>query len=856
MEIAGKREFFSKYDLKKARSNALKTPAAHQSEAIKHLIQWYKDCRDGYRGGILVLPTGGGKTFTAIRFLALTALSDGYKILWLAHTHHLLEQAYYGFQDHVGAIAEPKSVLNVRVVSGTIGHFHVADIQPDDDVIIATLQTITKAYSVKHPSLDSFIDSAKGKLFVVFDEAHHAPAPSYRKLLIELRDRCKQMYLLGLTATPVYTDENLQGWLNELFRQGIIYQIAAQKLMALGILARPVVEQQRTNFTPTFDLREYNKWIGTFRDLPEDIITQIAENKERNIFIAEHYAKNRNRYGKTLIFTDRWFQCEAICEHLRKRGIRVGAVYSHIDAQLNSAEERNKRKSDENAQVLDAFRRNQLDVVVNVRMLTEGTDVPDVKTCFITRQTTSSILLTQMVGRALRGPKFGGTDEAYLVFFIDNWQHLINWAEYDLETGGLDAGVEAHPPKPPLEYISIELVRKLAAQMDSGLNINPHPFLTFLPVGWYRVEYTATQKDSEEIERIRRLVMVFEHEREGYERLICELERSAKDKFYDEDVQFEGVSSIIEELRRKFFPGIQEHFGSDINQDIFSIARHIAQNNKAPQFYNFEERSKHDLDIIAEDLISKNLSRIEEDEALRLEYNRPDRYWQVLYTTFELFKSQYNGCVERILWKRRNNTYQEVTVQTASPGNEEPSDEIKRQVKERDGKCLCCGSKNSHHLEVDHIIPRYFGGTNILDNLQTLCKRCNQLKDTESINFRDCQTDLTMPPQTMPKVDAPTGDLAGSPEAWEKFIRRTINLFFRCGAVHEVKIGKKGNSFYNWHIELNAGNNPSWLEPHLKDLLRLIRETKETNGYIPPESITVSAPDHPDVIFKWHDECG
>ena len=53
------------------------------------------------------------------------------------------------------------------------------------------------------------------------------------------------------------------------------------------------------------------------------------------------------------------------------------------------------------------------------------------------RATTSRILLTQMVGRALRGPKFGGTDVAYVVSFVDNWQHLINWATYD-ELGGYD----------------------------------------------------------------------------------------------------------------------------------------------------------------------------------------------------------------------------------------------------------------------------------------------------------------------------------------------------------------------------------------------------------------------------------
>ena len=223
--MSEKREFFSEYDLNDARKAALKKPAAHQAMAIDHLIKWYKSRIDNYAGGILVLPTGGGKTFTAIRFLCLTALSDGYKVLWLAHTHHLLEQAYCSFEEHVGAIAEPKSKLDIRVVSGTIGHYHVADIEPNDDVVIATLQTVTRAYNENHFALNSFIDSAQGKLLVVFDEAHHAPAPSYRKLLTSLRDRCEDMFLLGLTATPVYSDENLQGWLNNLFRQGIIYQV-------------------------------------------------------------------------------------------------------------------------------------------------------------------------------------------------------------------------------------------------------------------------------------------------------------------------------------------------------------------------------------------------------------------------------------------------------------------------------------------------------------------------------------------------------------------------------------------------------------------------------------------------------
>jgi len=854
VQMLDDRQFYCEYDLRDARKReSPREPASHQKMAIEDLVRWYKSHPKPYAGGILVLPTGGGKTFTALRFLCQTALSDGFKVLWLAHTHHLLEQAYASFPEHIGRISEPRDTLGVRVVSGTIGHFHPAHIASQDDVVIATLQTITRAYKEKHPALNSFLDSAGSKLMVIFDEAHHAPAPSYRNLILSLRDRFQEMYLLGLTATPVYTDENLEGWLRTLFPQDILHQVATRKLMAENILAKPIIEPQETNFNPNFELREYEKWVGTFKDVPEDIIDQLAKNKNRNLFIAEHYSKNKDKYGKTLIFADRWYQCEAIAEYLSKRGISNGTIYSHTDANPGSADARNRRRSDENDIVLDAFRKNQLDVVINVRMLTEGTDIPDVKTCFITRQTTSQILLTQMVGRALRGPEFGGTSEAHLVFFTDNWEQLINWAEYDpLAEGGIDEGTPKYGERPPLSYISIELVRKLAGQMDNGLNISDRTFKSILPTGWYRVEFAAKQADSEEIEYIRRLVMVFEHERAGYQRLIDELITNPDTRLADEGIKLTDVSDRILGLSQTFFSEADQHFGSDISQDIFSLARHITQSGKEPKFFPFEERELHDLDLIVQDLLAKRLDSYQEDGAVELEFNRPDRYWQVLYINYERFKSQYNACKERILYIGRHGDHpgdQVIKMITACPPPQEPSDELKRQVKERDGCCLCCGNTNSRHLEVDHILSSYFGGTNISDNLQTLCAQCNGSKLTQRINFRDPQTDLSQPPEELPRFEPPRNKDAGDSDLWGRFIRKTINFFYKCGAVHRVIIGMRGEHFYNWDIELKAGNNPKWLEPHLEDLLGSIQVAKEAAGYSSPISITVWAPGTEKVEF-------
>ena len=425
------------------------------------------------------------------------------------------------------------------------------------------------------------------------------------------------MYLLGLTATPTYSQEAKKGWLLKIFPQGIVHQVTPQQLMAAGILAKPILEQPNTNFTPDFDEREYQKWLGTHRDVPEDIITQMALNRDRNLFIASYYAANKDRFDKTIMFADRWYQCEQISEFLRKRGIKTGTVYSHVDADPGSAAARNKRKSDENAIALQKFRDGKLDVLLNVRMLTEGTDVPDVKTVFLTRGTTSQILLTQMVGRALRGPKFGGTDEAYIVSFVDNWKHLINWAEYDQLAEGLaDESVPEYGKRPPIQLISIELVQRLSQQMDSGINMTPGPFVSLLPVGWYRVEYQAQVEGIDDLEPVRELVMVFEREQDCYQKYVEYVARTTMKAFEPEGVTLADVEENVVGWRDKFFPEREQHFGTNLLDDLFRIARHKAQNGVVPKFFEFEERDRHNLDAIAEEFVKKDLGPLATDEAL------------------------------------------------------------------------------------------------------------------------------------------------------------------------------------------------------------------------------------------------
>ena len=63
------------------------------------------------------------------------------------------------------------------------------------------------------------------------------------------------------------------------------------------------------------------------------------------------------------------------------------------------------------------------------------------------------------------------------------------------------------------------------------------------------------------------------------------------------------------------------------------------------------------------------------------------------------------------------------------------------------------------------------------------------------------------------------------------FLRRTINLFYRCAAVDVVEIGGRGEHFRHWKIRLFPGNSEKWLDPHLPDLIQRIRQAREKEGY-------------------------
>ena len=164
-------------------------PYEYQQDAWKALSRHLAESRaKGKFRGLLVMPTGSGKTFTMVLWLVREHLNKGGRVLWVAHRHDLLEQAFLTFQRTAYLAREIKSV-RIRIVSGS--HHPPTRICPEDNVVLWSIQSIRRRMDIAEQLLSD------EDVFLVIDEAHHAAANSYRSLFDALNNRTRS-YVAGL----------------------------------------------------------------------------------------------------------------------------------------------------------------------------------------------------------------------------------------------------------------------------------------------------------------------------------------------------------------------------------------------------------------------------------------------------------------------------------------------------------------------------------------------------------------------------------------------------------------------------------------------------------------------------------
>ena len=149
-----------------------------------------------------------------------------------------------------------------------------------------------------------------------------------------------------------------------------------------------------------------------------------VENQENNKNISEEF-------GQTIIFVSNRKQALRLEKRFQDKGIRCGLGIS-VDTDLfegfsdDKKREISKQKSKQVEKDFNDYKSGNLKLIVSVDKLREGIDIPKTQTVFIAdnflndcniSKPEDEIKYTQMVGRALRGVKQGGTSSAFIVSF-------------------------------------------------------------------------------------------------------------------------------------------------------------------------------------------------------------------------------------------------------------------------------------------------------------------------------------------------------------------------------------------------------------------------------------------------------
>lgn len=541
----------------------------HQEQALSTLN---KRMHERF-SGLVSIPTGGGKTVVAVHWLLTHGLNRKRKVLWLAHRHDLLEQAYRSIETlATDKLIKQRRSFNCRLISGHAEHDSITQIKSTDDIIIATSMSLAN-------TVDLFINQwleEDAEVLVIVDEAHHATAKTYQTILKGLRLHAKPK-TLGLTATPFRTVEEEKGLLKQCFRDDLIYKIDLRTLIARGILADPYFKEVQTDVGKSIDLTSLEQeQINQFDRLPDRVATHLIEQKKRNETIVNEYYTNRVRYGKTIVFAINRKHAVLLSVMFRAKGVRA-------DYLISQDKETNERRD----QLLHMFRTNQLDVLINVNMLTEGTDLPDVQAVLLARPTTSAILMTQMVGRALRGVEAGGTSTAFIVYFQDNWQENLTWVLpetlYPDESATQKPSFVKKDKGEKTYSISLAQFEQLFKQIPTTEHMENRAYIESVPVGVYSFTEPNNQKGETTD------ILVYQALEESYRSFVDSL------PFVGSELT---AHQFIWEMEKTHFKGRTNEFGYR-REDIELIYSYYIAKGKRPIFRFFKDRHKVDLTLMA-----------------------------------------------------------------------------------------------------------------------------------------------------------------------------------------------------------------------------------------------------------------
>ncbi len=364
---------------------------------------------------VISLPTGGGKTRTAVEAFIewlQPRFSSGVYLIWIAQSEELCEQAIACIMQ-LWASKEFSSPLRIyRFFGGR--ELNTEDMM--GGVVVASIQQLDRRVDN-----DEVLKKIVNKLgAVIIDEAHRATSKMYDyffEFCSSIRGEDLYFPVCGLTATPGRafgnTAQLVDRFNSTLFTPTInegFHENPLEYFRAEGYLARAQHKQVYTNIDIPIQGILFETPEQFENRMDKEVIPELAKNPNRNRLILRELLEVPD--GQLVIV----YACTVKHAEMLSTALNyVGKNSVSISADTPKHYRRH---------YLDQFKKGEIQYVINFGVLTTGFDAPKTEHIFICRPTFSDVLYEQIVGRGLRGPKFGGTETCQIVDFTDNYERF------------------------------------------------------------------------------------------------------------------------------------------------------------------------------------------------------------------------------------------------------------------------------------------------------------------------------------------------------------------------------------------------------------------------------------------------
>lgn len=341
------------------------TPNAMQKAALRNLA--HLRARNE-RKGIVVSATGTGKTYLSALDVD-QAKPD--RVLFVVHREQILNKAKEDYKRILGGKESDYGILSGSRKEG------------DARYVFATVQTLSKTHVLEQFEKEHFD-------YILIDEVHKAGAQSYHTVI----NYFEPDFLLGMTATPERTD----GFnIFELFDYNLAYEIRLQEALEADLLC-PFHYFGITDFEKEGELISETTSIN---ELIED---------ERVDYIIEkiNYYGTHGNQPKGLVFCSRKEEAKRLSDQFNKR--KFASTYLSGEHSLNERE-----------QAVQQLENGELQYIFTVDIFNEGIDIPKINQVIMLRNTQSSIIFVQQLGRGLR--KHPSKDYVTVIDFIGNYKN-------------------------------------------------------------------------------------------------------------------------------------------------------------------------------------------------------------------------------------------------------------------------------------------------------------------------------------------------------------------------------------------------------------------------------------------------